>query len=435
VNAKEIIARKRDGGELSPDEIGQFAAGLADESIPAEQVAAMAMAIFFRSMSAAETGALTRALAHSGEVLDWSGENLPGPVADKHSTGGVGDKVSFALAPILAACGVFVPMISGRALGHSGGTLDKIESIPGYVVKPDVALLKRTVKSVGCAIIGQTDRLAPADRRLYAIRDVTATVESIPLITASILSKKVAAGLSALVMDVKTGGGAFMTSLDASKALADRIVATGEEIGLKTRALITDMSEPLGRTAGNALEIREVIAFLMNGDREPRLDAVTRALCSELLMMTGIERDGAAAARRVEDAITSGRAAETFGRMIAALGGPRDFLEGHDRYLPTAKRSAPVFAAQDGYLAAVDARRVGMAVIGLKGGRARLDDRLDLSTGFADIVATGEWIDARRPLAVAHAANEDDLARAVEEYRRASTISPTRPQPRPLIYE
>jgi thymidine phosphorylase len=435
VNTREIIRKKRDGGELSESEIEQFAKGLADATIPPEQIAAMAMAIYFKSMSDAETGALTMAMARSGEVIDWSRENLRGPVADKHSTGGVGDKVSFALAPIVAACGVFVPMISGRGLGHSGGTLDKIESIPGYVVKPDVATFKQTVKSVGCAIIGQTDSLAPADRRLYAIRDVTATVESIPLITASILSKKIAAGLSALVMDVKTGSGAFMPSLDASKALAKRLVATSAEAGLNTRALITDMSEPLGRTAGNAVEISEIVRYLTNVDSEPRLDAVTRALSMELLLMTGVEATPAAAVKRIEAALKSGRAAEIFGRMIAALGGPADFIERPDRYLPKSKYAAPIYASNEGYLASVDARRVGMAIIGLGGGRARMDDKLDLSTGFVDMVPTGEWIESGRPLAVAHAATEESLARAIDDYRKACTVSPSPPKPRPLIYD
>lgn len=435
MNIGEIIRRKRDRCELQADEIAAFAEGLADGSIASEQIAALAMAIFLNAMTDRETAALTAAMARSGEILDWSGDGLAGPVADKHSTGGVGDKVSFALAPIVAACGVFVPMISGRGLGHSGGTLDKIESVPGYQVRPEIDHFKRTVKSVGCAIIGQTESLAPADRRLYAIRDVTATVESIPLITASILSKKKAAGLSALVMDVKTGSGAFMTSLESAKALARQIAAAGAQIGIKTRALITDMSEPLGKTAGNAVEIREIVAYLVNDAREARLDAVTRALSSEILVMTGVARDEAAAAASVERAISSGRAAEIFGRMIAALGGPSDFIEKHDRYLPKARLTAPVFAAAEGYLAAVDARRIGLAIVALKGGRLRADDRLDLSTGFTDIAQTGARIDRTQPLAVAHAASEADLSRAIDEYRNACTISAAPPPPRPLIYE
>jgi thymidine phosphorylase len=435
MNISELIRRKRDGEELPANEIADFVAELAAGTIASEQVAAMAMAIYFNSMTDRETAALTRAMARSGEMLDWSRDRLPGPVADKHSTGGVGDKVSFALAPIVAACGVFVPMISGRGLGHSGGTLDKIESIPGYQTAPDVDLFRRTVKSVGCAIIGQTDAIAPADRRLYAIRDVTATVESMPLIVASILSKKAAAGLSALVMDVKTGSGAFMPSLASATALARQIVATGAEIGIKTRALITDMSEPLGRTAGNAVEIQEILDYLVGAACEPRLDALIRALSVELLTMTGVAPDAAAAAANVEQAIRSGRAAEIFGRMVRALGGPSDLIERRDFYLPIAKRTAPIYAATDGYLAAVDARKIGLAIVGLKGGRARAGDRLDLSTGFTGIAPIGERIDRNRPLAIAHAATDDDLARAICEYRDACTISPAPPLPRPLIYD
>jgi len=257
---KEIIRKKRDGGTLSGEEINTFVAGLADESLPAEQVSALAMAIFLNSMNAGETGALTAAMARSGTVIDWRGDDLGGPVVDKHSTGGVGDKVSFMLAPIAAACGCFVPMISGRGLGHTGGTLDKLDAIPGYQSTPGLGKLREVIKSVGCAIIGQTDDIAPADRRFYAIRDVTGTVESIPLITASILSKKVAAGNEALVMDVKAGTGAFMQSTDDARALANSIIGAASNIGLKTHALITDMSQILGDSAGNAVEIAEVAA-------------------------------------------------------------------------------------------------------------------------------------------------------------------------------
>ena len=434
MNMKEIVRKKRDGGALSDDEIRRFVSGLSDMTIPSEQVAALAMAIYFKSMTDSETGALTLAMARSGERIDWSEESLPGPVADKHSTGGVGDKTSFALAAIVAACGCFVPMISGRGLGHSGGTLDKIESIPGYNTKPDVALLKRVVKTVGCAIVGQTDSLAPADRRLYAIRDVTATVESIPLITASILSKKIAGGNAALVMDVKTGSGAFMTTIEASKALAERIVATGLNAGLRTCALITDMSEPLGRTAGNAVEIDEVVRYLTNTDRESRLNAVTLALSAELLVLSGVEEEKERALAKAADSLASGRAAEVFGRMVAALGGPTDFIERSERYLPRAKLTAPILPLEAGYLSTVDTRSIGMAVVGLRGGRARLDDTLDLSTGFTEIAATGERVGNGRPLAIAHATTQDQLDAAISEYRNACTISPAPPQPRPLIY-
>src|SRR5262245_10675547 len=380
----DVIRTKRDGGALSPEQIAFFVRGLADGSLPAEQVAALAMAICVRSMSFEETGALTRAMAASGTMLDWRAAKLGGPVVDKHSTGGIGDKVSFLLAPIAAACGCFVPMISGRGLGHTGGTLDKIDSIPGYRSTPDLATFQQVVRSVGCAIIGQTADLAPADRRLYAIRDVTGTVESIPLITASILSKKIAAGLNALVMDVKVGSGAFMSSIDEAQALARSIIETAASAGLQTRALITDMNESLGLSVGNAVEMRESVAYLQNTHREPRLDAVVMALSAELLVMSGVEKDERAARSRAAPALTSGKAAEVFGRMVAALGGPTDFLERSDHYLPAAPVTAPVPPSRDGYLKGVDARAVGNALIKLGGGRQRADDKLDLSVGFTD---------------------------------------------------
>ncbi|HZW59263.1 MAG TPA: thymidine phosphorylase, partial [Woeseiaceae bacterium] len=282
----DVIVKKRDGGALSADDIGLLVDGLADGSLPPEQVSALAMAIFLNSMSLDEAGVLTLAMANSGTVLDWRRENLDGPVVDKHSTGGVGDKVSFLLAPIAAACGCYVPMISGRGLGHTGGTTDKAESIPGYNATPDFDRFRAVVRETGCAIIGQTAELAPADRRFYAIRDITGTVESVPLITASILSKKIAAGLEALVMDVKTGNGAFMPTLARADELAQSILGTAARAGLPTHAVITDMNEVLGTSAGNAVEIAESVRFLKNDGREPRLAAVVSALCAEMLVVT-----------------------------------------------------------------------------------------------------------------------------------------------------
>ncbi len=428
MNIASIIRKKRNGDTLTNEEIGYFVAGLADSTIAPEQVAALAMAIYFNSLSDEETSALTIEMAQSGEILDWSQEKLGGPVVDKHSTGGVGDKVSFVLAPILAACGCFVPMISGRGLGHSGGTLDKIESVPGYQTQPEISDFKNAVKAAGCAIIGQTDALAPADRRLYAIRDITATVESIPLITASILSKKIAGGLDALVMDVKTGSGAFMPSIEAARALGDSLVGAGVGSGLKTRALITDMSQPLGVTAGNAVEIREVVRYLRNEERDGRLDDVVCALSAELLDMVDIESDAAAARQRIDDTISSGSAAEVFGQMIASLGGPKDFVENYDRYLPNAKFAKPVYAEHEGYLTAVNTREIGMAIISLRGGRLHRDDKLDLSTGFTEIAPIGAMIDKSQPLAIIHASRDSDLERAAEQYRNACTISQDPPQ-------
>src|ERR1700734_4212660 len=319
---QEIIRAKRDGRALTGEEIGEFIAGLTSGAIGDGQVAAFAMAVVFRGMNIDERVHLTRAMTRSGEALDWSGANLPGPIVDKHSTGGIGDNVSLMLAPMLAACGAYVPMISGRGLGHTGGTLDKLDSIPGYVTQPDIATFRRVVKEAGCAIIGQTADLAPADRRLYAIRDVTATVESVALITASILSKKLAAGLQGLVMDVKAGSGAFMASLSGARELAQSLASVATGAGLPTVSLITDMSEPLASAAGNAVEIRNAVDYLTGARRDERLDQVTMALGAELLALSGLARDAAAGAAALKHSLETGAAAERFERMIAALGGP-----------------------------------------------------------------------------------------------------------------
>jgi thymidine phosphorylase len=427
----DVIRTKRDGGELRDEEIALFVEGLADGSIPAEQVASLAMAIFLNSMSFDETSKLTIAMANSGTVLDWTEDAPDGPVVDKHSTGGVGDKVSFLLAPIAAACGCYVPMISGRGLGHSGGTTDKAECIPGYNTAPDFGTFKSIVKSVGCAIIGQTSDLAPADRRLYSIRDVTGTVASIPLITASILAKKIAAGLGALVMDVKVGNGAFMESLEQSEALANSIISTAAKAGVKTHALITDMNEVLGTTAGNAVEIEESMRYLRNEHRDSRLDEVVIALSVEMLVAGGIESDRDAAKQRCNDAVTSGRAAEIFGRMTAALGGPADFVENYEQYLPQAAVVRAVHA--EGVLAEVDTRAVGNAIIELGGGRRSVGEDLDLSVGLTDVAPIGTLIDSGRPLAVVHAASAEDADIAEKNLLAACRLAAEAPQPRPVI--
>ncbi len=417
---QDIIRKKRDGGTLSAEEIGVVVDGLADGGLPAEQAAALAMAVFFRGMEFSETGALTRAMAASGDILKW---DLPGPVLDKHSTGGVGDKVSLMLAPMVAACGGYVPMISGRGLGHTGGTLDKMEAIPGYNARPDEALLRRAIGEAGCAIIGQTARLAPADGRLYAIRDVTATVESIPLITASILSKKLAAGLEALVMDVKTGSGAFMAKEEDAVALAKSLIGTAQHAGLRVHALITDMDQPLGWSAGNAVETLEAAGYLTGVTREPRLHAVTLALAGEMLVMGGLAPDAKAGEAMAEAALDSGRAAERFGRMVAALGGPRDFMEHPTAYLARARFVRPVLPARPGVLSAVDCRAVGLAVVGLGGGRRRLEDQVDPAVGFTEIAAIGDSVGAERPLAVVHAATAEAADAASAQLRAACAIS------------
>lgn len=428
----DVIRRKRDGGELSDEQIQYFVDGLANETIPAEQVSALAMAIVFNSMTFDEASKLTLAMASSGTVLEWRDLQLGGPVVDKHSTGGVGDKVSFMLAPIAAACGCFVPMISGRGLGHTGGTTDKAESIPGYDTAPDFPTFRKVVKEVGCAIIGQTSDLAPADRRFYAIRDITATVESVPLITASILSKKIAAGLDALVMDVKVGSGAFMRTPDRALKLAESIIRTAARADLKTHVLITDMNEVLGRSAGNALEIGEALSFLRNDVREARLNEVVLGLCAQMLVVSGVETDREVARTKCDQAVTSGAALEIFGRMVTALGGPPDFVDNDKKYLARAPVTRPVYA--NGYLSEVNTRGVGNAIIELGGGRHVVGETLDLSVGFSDIAATGMLLDSETPLAIVHAQSEDAAAEAEAALMAACSLTDEAPEGRPVIH-
>jgi thymidine phosphorylase len=431
----ELIRRKRDGLELSEQEISQLVFGIADGSVTDAQVGALAMAIVWRGMSPAERVALTGAMTRSGDVLDWSDAGLSGPVLDKHSTGGVGDKVSLILAPILAACGAFVPMISGRGLGHTGGTLDKLESIPGYDVTPDNERFRDIVSRAGCAIVGQTARLAPADRRLYAIRDATGTVESIPLITGSILSKKLAAGLDALVMDVKTGSGAMMPSRSGARELAQSIVEVAVGNGLPTVALITDMNQALGRTAGNAVEVRESIDHLTGAARDERLLEVTLALCAEVLVLGGLYDDLGDARRAAERALSSGAAAERFGAMVAELGGPADLLDAPSRHLPGAPIVAPIDPPGPGSVASIDVRAVGIAIVNLGGGRAREDDVVDHSVGLTEVAALGERVEpGGRPLALLHARDEQSARRAADAVRAAFVLGdPPAQVPGPVI--
>ena len=432
---QEIIRKKRDGGHLSEAEIGFLVKGLTQGTITEGQIAAFAMAVFFRGMDMVERVALTRAMMDSGTVLDWRPLRLGGPVLDKHSTGGIGDKVSLMLAPIVAACGAFNPMISGRGLGHTGGTLDKLDAVPGYNTAPDLELFRRVVKEVGCAVIGQTADLAPADRRLYAIRDVTATVESIPLITASILAKKLAAGLDGLVMDVKAGSGAFMPTLEDARELADSIVQVANGAGVKTSALITDMNQALGHAVGNALEVAEAVAYLTGHRREPRLHAVTMALAGEMLALGGIAPGATEGRRMAERALESGRAAERFARMIAALGGPADLLEHPARYLAPTPIIRPCLPDQPGWVVAKDARAVGVAVVTLGGGRRRAEDRIDHRVGFSEMAGIGEQVDATRPIALVHAADEAACAAACTELRRAVRIGANKIIAGPVVIE
>ncbi|WP_029011216.1 thymidine phosphorylase [Azospirillum halopraeferens] len=431
---QETIRRKRDGHRLEPAEIEAFVRGITDGSVGEGQAAAFAMAVFFRGMRLDERVALTRAMTRSGTVLDWAPLGLPGPVVDKHSTGGVGDKVSLILAPAVAACGGFVPMVSGRGLGHTGGTLDKFDSIPGYRSLPDRATLQRVVREAGCAVIGATPDIAPADRRLYAIRDVTATVESLDLITASILSKKLAAGLDALVMDVKFGSGAFMATPADAEALAESIVTVAAGAGLPAVALLTDMNRVLGHSAGNALEMREAIAILRGEPADARLLAVTAELSAELLVLAGLAADVAEGRRRFADALAGGAAAERFARMVRALGGPADLLDAPDRHLAVAPVRRPVTADRDGVVAAVDTRALGVAVVGLGGGRVRVHDAIDPAVGLDAVAGPGDAVGPRgRPLAVVHARSDADADAAAAVVRAAVTVADTAPPAGPVV--
>ena len=424
----ELIRIKRDGGELSAPQLEQLVGGITDGTVTDAQVGALAMAILLNGMTGPERVALTGAMTRSGDVLDWGSAGLDKPVLDKHSTGGVGDKVSLLLAPIVAACGAAVPMISGRGLGHTGGTLDKLESIPGYDATPDVGLLRDTVRQAGCAIVGQTARLAPADRRLYAIRDATGTVESIPLIVASILSKKLAAGLDALVMDVKVGSGAFLPGIDQARELASAIVEVGTGNGMRTAALLTDMNQVLGRTAGNAVEMRESIACLTGGRCEHRLREVTLELSAELLVLGGLERDHEGARLAVAGALDSGAAAERFGSMVAALGGPGDLLDRPEDYLRLASIVREVWPAEPGVVQSVDTRAIGVAIVGLGGGRARETDPVDHSVGLTEVAAIGEEVSqGGRPLAILHARDEETFEQAAAGLRTAYRLGDSAP--------
>ena len=433
--AQEIIRLKRDGHALAAAQIEAFVRGLADDSWSDAQAAAMAMAICLRGLDAAETVALTAAMTRSGDVLDWADANLGGPVLDKHSTGGVGDKVSLLLAPIVAACGGVVPMISGRGLGHTGGTLDKLAAIPGYRNTPPIADLRAALRAAGCAIVGATAALAPADRRLYAIRDVTATVESIPLITASILAKKLAAGLQGLVMDVKVGNGAFAAELPMARALAQSLVQVAGAAGLPTRALITDMNQVLGSSCGNAVEVHEAVDFLHGRHRDPRLLDVTRALSAELLLIGGLAHSPAEALAKVDAALADGRALDRFARMVTMLGGPADFVERPAAHLPSAPAQHAVRAARAGWVGAMATREIGLLSVELGGGRRVARDAVDHRVGLTEVAALGTRVESGDPLAIVHAA--DDAAARAAGARLAGLIQivDAAPALRPVIIE
>jgi pyrimidine-nucleoside phosphorylase len=424
MNVVELISKKRDGGELTSEEIGALIAGYVRGDVPDYQMSAWAMAVFLRGMTVAETAALTEHMLYSGVTFHWpEGES---PKVDKHSTGGIGDKVSLPLAPLLACCDLQVPMISGRGLGATGGTLDKLEAIPGFRTNLSTAEFQDVCRRVGCVISGATADLVPADRKLYALRDVTGTVPSIPLITASIMSKKLAEGLDALVLDVKWGSGAFMKTLDRARALARSMVDTGSRMGVSTAALLTDMNQPLGRMVGNAVEVNESIECLQ-GKGPADLMEVTLELGAKLLALAEREATPAAARHRLARALSSGAGLEKFREMVAAQGGDLD----------AARPVAPAYdivSPMAGFVTALDTERLGYGIIHLRGGRKQIHDKLDLSVGLEMLVRLGDAVDKGQPLIRAFAKPEN-VAEIRRDLLAAITIDDDRIEPPPLIVE
>jgi thymidine phosphorylase len=432
VRAEEIIRRKRDGQALSEEHIAAFVSGIADGDVTDAQIAAFTMATWFKGMEEVETVHLTLAMRDSGTVLDWP--DIDGPVLDKHSTGGVGDLVSLVLGPVVAACGGYVPMISGRGLGHTGGTLDKLESIPGFRTRLDIDRFRGLVRELGVAIVGQSSALAPADRRIYAVRDVTATVSSPPLMISSILSKKLAEGLDALVLDIKFGSGAFSPNVESASRLARQMASVASNAGVSCNALLTDMNEPLAASAGNALEIAETVAFLSGKLRQPRLYEVVTGLSAELLWLGELADSRASALRRVGQCLDGGQAAERFAAMVAAQGGPADLLEKPEKHLAVASVVRPVEAEYDGFIASVDTKAVGDTVVALGGGRRRVEDRIDPAVGLSRLKSVGEPVVRGEPLARVHAASEDAWQTAAAALRRAYRVTNEAPAEKPVVH-
>lgn len=430
---QEVIRAKRDGRPLSREDIELMVHGITDGTVSEGQIAAFAMAIFFTGMPMEERIHLTRAMKESGTVLDWRKLGLEGCVVDKHSTGGVGDKVSLMLAPLAAACGAYVPMISGRGLGHTGGTLDKFDAVPGYTTAPTLETFAKVTREVGCAVIGQTADLAPADKRLYAIRDVTATVESIPLITASILSKKLAAGLDGLVMDVKFGSGAFMNRYEDADMLAHSIATVATGAGVPTVSLLTDMNQVLGDSVGNSLEMQEAVNFLTGVSQETRSREVTVSLTAEMLVLAGVAKTVGEARKKVESVLADGSAAEVFGKMISALGGPHNFIEKSKEYLDIAPVSLPVFPIRNGVVSSMDTRAIGLALVAMGGGRSRADQSIDYGVGMSGMAKLGDEVNTDAPLCVVHGRDEAQTLRAAEAIRLAVNIGDTSPEIDPVV--
>ena len=429
---RDIIKAKRDGRELTADEIEVFVDGVAGGQVSDAQIGAFTMAVCLQNMSMAEQSALTLAMRDTGHCLHWS--DLDGPVLDKHSTGGVGDPVSLILAPMLAACGAYIPMITGRGLGHTGGTVDKLESIPGFNTHPSEHTFYHTVRKAGLAMTAQGGDLAPADARIYAVRDVTATVDSIPLIVASILSKKLAEGLDGLVLDIKTGNGAFMCKRNRARDLAANLIEVAGLAGLPCSAVITDMNQPLARSAGNALEIMEAIEFLANGYRQPRLEDVVMSLGSEMLLLGRLAENKATARLTLNSVLESGMAAESFARMVNMQGGPADLVDHPEKYLSPAPVVRALAAPVDGFVEFMDTREIGLSIVSLGGGRTGFDDTIDHRVGLSGFCLVGEKLNKGDPLVTIHAADETAWLSAAEALSEAIVIGQSK-DALPAVYE
>jgi thymidine phosphorylase len=431
---QEIIRKKRDKKTLSKKEISLFVNGLTDGSFSDPQVAAMSMAIFSNGMSREETVDLTEAMTTSGDIISWADIVDDDLVCDKHSTGGVGDKTSIILAPILAACGLFVPMISGRGLGHTGGTLDKFDSIKGYNTQPDLDTFKNVVKDVGCAIIGQTENLAPADKKLYSIRDIVGTVESLPLITSSILSKKIASGLKTLVLDVKVGNGSFNSSLEIARDLSHSLVQVAQGAGLQCEAILTDMNQVLGKSAGHTLEMLECIRFLLNKEKDIRLEKITYELTSSILMMSqNLSKDEAI--KKINTVVSSGLAAEKFEKMVHALGGPVDILSSYKKYLEVSSFKKEIFSKRAGWIKNIKTRELGLILIELGGGRKQITDKINYNVGYNNVLNVGDKIDSSQPILTVYTDSINDYENVREKIEDCFIISDSHINALPETFE
>ncbi len=431
---QEIIRKKRDNKTLTEGEIKSFVLGLTNGSFSDSQIASMSMAILINDMTKEETIWLTNAMTNSGDKLDWQDIVESDLVCDKHSTGGVGDKVSLILAPILAACGVFVPMISGRGLGHTGGTLDKFDTIPGYNTQPSIDVFRKVVKDVGCAIIGQTSNLVPADKKLYSIRDAVGAVESIPLITSSILSKKIASGLKNLVLDVKVGNGSFNNTKDVALNLARSLVSVAKGAGLQCQAILTDMNQVLGWNAGHTLEIKECAEYLTNKRKNKRLEKITNELIASVLMMAK-KTEKQESYEKINQVLSNGMAAEKFNKMVHALGGPADFLEKHDSLLQSSSYVGEIKANETGSIHSIETRKLGLTLIELGGGRKQVDEEINYAVGYENVVSVGDNVDTSTPLLRVHASSQSDFDRVKNEIEKCFVISDTKRNNLDTIYQ